>query len=305
MDARTYAKRKLPTMKGTTIAKIFVDIAMTVIFLILTYAYDSSPLFHEVAGISMGVLFGTHMALNWKGIKAMIRLLGKGKLSITKIISLLLDVILIIGMPLCVITGMLIARNLYVGPGGLTVDIIHTTAANICLYVLAGHLVLHARYVAVYIKQTMRCRTFQRATGFAGAMMLVFGLLGANFAIGTGDKSYAIATTTTTATNTSSSGSSSSSGNSQTYTPTVNDKPQRANANTNTNSATASTNNSSTGTVTSNNSTSSNQSSVSEGSSTATATTTPTNCTLCKKMCPLTALECTKGVNWAESNGYI
>lgn len=280
-------------MKKSTVAKIFVDIAMLVIFLQLTYGYDMSPTFHEVVGIAMGALFGVHIALNWKPIKAMFRLAAKRKLSFLKWINLIFDTVFIVAMPLCVVTGMLIARNLYIGPGDLGVSIVHTTTANIALYILIGHVVLHARYIAVYAKQTMRTRSFQRATGVAGACMLVFGLLGANVATGLSEQTYAATAATTQGTSSSTSSSSAS------KSVSVNDRPTRSGQ-----TAYAATT-TSTSSAASSSTSSDNSSIASSNDASADSSTVPTNCTLCKKFCPLTALECTKGVNWAESNGYI
>ena len=264
-------------MKKQTVIKIFVDVGMATLFLLLMYDYQSSSLFHEIAGISLGILFVVHIALNGKPTLAMLRQLRMRKLSFLKALSLILDIILTPLMLVCVISGLFIARELYVGIGGLAMDTVHTTSTNICFWLVIIHLLQHLKYVAAYAKQIARSSSLPRTVGLGGATVLIAGLLITNLAMG-----YT--------------GTSDLNSLAASQDQTIYDKRKTT--------AVESISGSSASNITQNTTSTSNKISESTTDSSSATNTTPTNCSLCNKNCLLSALQCNKGVQWAKSNGY-
>ena len=139
--------REEPLMKRKTVIKILIDLAMLVIYLQLMFCYDLNTLYHEVMGIAIGTLFIAHVALNTKSIIGLLRKLPQGKLSPVKTVLVIADCLLPLGMIVIIVSGILIARNLFIGPGSLEVVTIHNIASYICLTILVLHTALHARYL--------------------------------------------------------------------------------------------------------------------------------------------------------------
>lgn len=264
-------------MKKQTVIKIFVDVAMATLFLLLMYNYQSSPLFHEIAGISLGVFFVVHIALNWKQTVSMLRQLRTRKLSFLKALALILDILLTPLMLICVVSGLLIARELYVGIGGLAIDIVHTTSTNICFWLVIVHLIQHLKYVAAYAKQIAKSNSLPRTVGMGGVIVLIAGLLITNLAMG-----YT--------------GTSDLNSVGIVQDQTIYDKRKATEV--------ESISSSSSSSITQNTVSISGKISESTSDSSSTTNTPPTTCSLCNKNCLLSALQCNKGVQWAKSNGY-
>ena len=302
-------------MKPKTVFKMFVDLAMLVIYLLLTFNYSANTLFHEIAGIAIGALFAVHVVINWKPVKNMWKKAAAGKLSFSRMLLLMSDIILPFGMAICIVTGMLIAKDLYIGPGDVICDTIHTTAAYGCLGILAVHTLLHAKYLLGMAKQALRSSFAQKTSACVGAVLMVGTLLGSDIVLGASDRITAAFADPTAITATAVAEPT------QTATATVNDRQRdtAATGSTDTGTSTAgattadtSTTNTATAadtaTDTSATASSSSSSDTSVAQSTASSSDTSTtvlNCTQCHKNCPITALQCAKGTSWATANGYI
>ena len=293
------------SMKPKTVVKMFVDLAMLVLYLLLTFNYSANTLFHEVAGIGIGALFAAHVALNWRPFKNMLKRAGEGKLSTGKSIQLAGDLILPFGMATCIVTGLLIAKDLFMGPGDAVFVTVHNLAAYVCLAILALHLLQHARYLVGVFKQSARTSFAQKTTACAGALLMVGAMLGSDIYLGAQDRITAAlsgSTTQAVAQGTGDSTSTSTSTTTGTSSTTVNDRSQRGSRS----SSASGTSSSSSSSVSSSSSSSSSNSSVSQGTASSSDTsTTVLNCTQCHKNCPITALQCAKGTSWATANGYI
>lgn len=289
-------------MKLKTVAKMFVDLSMFVLYLLLTFTYDNNTLFHEVAGIGIGVLFLIHVALNWKATGNMVRKASSGKIDPARRSTLIEDVVLFVSMVVCIGAGLMIAKDLYIGPGDGTMVDIHNISAYVGLGIMSLHLLTHAKFLLGYMKQAMRTSFVQKTTACASAVLVVATLMGTDLYLGTKETvagTAAAATATTT---------------DSTY-ATVSDRPQTSTESGTTATAAQTTSTpttataaqtTSTTTTTATQSTSSTTSSVSQGTAATTTTNnTPTCCTLCHKNCPITALQCGKGTAWAQTNGYI
>lgn len=143
-------------MKRTTIVKLLIDVTMTVLYLLLMFAGGLGGFFHEIAGIGFCVIYIVHILLN----RPMMRGLFKGAKSANRkpdrVILLISDIVMMICMPIVVLTGVFIARELFVIDIGLPWDFIfslHNTLSYVCLGTMALHLLLHAKYLIGVFKK--------------------------------------------------------------------------------------------------------------------------------------------------------
>ncbi|MEA4832327.1 hypothetical protein SDC9_135013 [bioreactor metagenome] len=141
-------------MKKRTYEKLILDAVMTVLYIILMFDFGTGALFHEVAGISIGILFALHIALNYQRIKSMLLSALKGKKAgLKQTVLLWSDIILTTGMLTTIFTGILIAKELFLIPGIniLIVFTVHKLASYIGLGILTFHLLLHIKYIAAIL----------------------------------------------------------------------------------------------------------------------------------------------------------
>ncbi|MPM01375.1 hypothetical protein SDC9_47615 [bioreactor metagenome] len=136
-------------MTKKSVFKILLDLAMTVLYLILVFT-EGSGFYHEVVGIGIGILFTAHVLINWKPLTGMLRAVKKGTAKGNNILMLVLDLLLILGMPTVIVTGALISQVLFdtgINATRHTIFILHKTASYACLAVLAFHIAVHAKYL--------------------------------------------------------------------------------------------------------------------------------------------------------------
>lgn len=280
-------------MKPKTVAKMFVDLSMFVLYLLLTFTYENNTLFHEIAGIAIGGLFLLHIILNWKPTTNMVRKATAGKLDAGRRTQLIEDSVLFVSMIVCIGSGMMIAQDLYIGPGDGTFVDIHNIAAYMGLGIMGIHLLTHLKFIVGYFGQAARTSFAQKTTACASAVLVVITLMGSDLYLGTNDSttSTAIAATTT-----------------ETGSSSVSDRPQpdtTSSGGTGTTTANASTSTNTESTASASDTSSTSSATQGTTSSATTNTNTVTCCTLCHKNCPITALQCGKGKSWATANGYL
>ncbi len=270
-------------MRPKTLFKIMLDLVLLVMYCQLMFAYAISPLFHEVAGIAIGCLFIIHVAINWKPIRALVRSWQAGRLSPLRALLLLTDIILPVGMFISIVSGLLIATELFIGPGGPAIVVLHNVVSYVCLVILALHTVLHAKYLVTVTRKILNGPTFQKTASCTAAAMLVFALFGVNLVYaykddtsGTDSVSESDVQTMAQVATVEDSGVSSE------YNRT--DEADAASASTSSSSSID------------------NSAAAEDSSSTSSGSIV---CTLCGKACPLGAFQCGRGTKWAQSNGYM
>lgn len=122
--------------------KISIDIIMT-IFMLLEMAYQlTGNLFHEIAGVTLFGLFFVHNILNIKWYKSF----NKGKYNFRRIISAVINLLLLTVMIILMITGIMISRDVFAFlglNGGLTVQQLHSCAAAWGLVFMSIHVGIH------------------------------------------------------------------------------------------------------------------------------------------------------------------
>lgn len=143
-------------MKRSTIIKILLDIAMLVLYLLLMFAGGLGGFFHEAVGIGIGILFVIHFLLNISMTKGLINSATKPGAKANKVILLMMDIVLLIGMPIVIATGVLMAKDLFVVDTGLPWELIfniHNVLSYVCLGAMLIHLLLHAKYLVTVCKK--------------------------------------------------------------------------------------------------------------------------------------------------------
>lgn len=143
-------------MKSNTVIKILLDVAMTILYVLLVFGMDLGLFFHEVAGIGIGALFAIHLALNkqmWRGLKKQVL---SRKASKVKTILFLSDIFLPFGMLIVILTGVLISIELFNFPVGvyrMLLFNIHNILSYVCLGILLVHILCHTKYLICVVKQ--------------------------------------------------------------------------------------------------------------------------------------------------------
>ena len=112
--------------------------------------------FYEAVGIGIGALFIIHILLNRSMTKGLMASVRAGSGGIRKRLLLASDLILFTGMPVVVLTGILIAKELFVLRIGLPwkqIFLLHKYASYGCLAAICLHVLMHARYLAGVVKK--------------------------------------------------------------------------------------------------------------------------------------------------------
>lgn len=162
-------------MKRNVVVKILLDISMIVLYLLLMFAQSFGSLFHETFGIIIAVLFLIHILLNLSMTKGLIISVKNGKANIIRLLLSISDFILVLCMPLVIISGVLIAKELFVLPEFLpwqAVFTIHNVLSYVCLAVMIFHILFHAKYlIGVFKKIPSSVKSREMAAGLGRFVM--------------------------------------------------------------------------------------------------------------------------------------
>jgi hypothetical protein len=134
------------------IIKFFISLLITIVMLLLMDPRSFYGLaFHEWAGLIIGIFFILHKILNWGWIKKVTvgffrKCSGKAR------INYILDVLLLAGITLMIISGIAIARTidfswLKLGASTNFWRVMHTSSSLITLVLFGIHLGLHWNWV--------------------------------------------------------------------------------------------------------------------------------------------------------------
>lgn len=143
-------------MNRKTILKLLLDIVMVILYLLLMFARFAGNFFHEAAGIGIGILFLMHLFLNASMIRGLFQSVKSGHAKPERIILFISDIVLTISMPIVIITGIFIARELFVIDIGFPIKVlfnIHNLLSYLCLCIIILHILLHAKYLLGVIKK--------------------------------------------------------------------------------------------------------------------------------------------------------
>lgn len=169
-------------MKDKTFLKLLLDIAMSVLYLMLMFSRRSGAFFHEAVGIGVVALFAAHLLLNRKMTRGLLASAKRGAARPARKLLLLSDLLLCTGMPVTIATGILISRELFhtgMRAHGALLPSLHNTSAYVCLCALAAHALLHAKYLSGALRKLKKIqgREIRRALCRFGAGALALVLL--------------------------------------------------------------------------------------------------------------------------------
>lgn len=134
------------------IFKFFLSLSLTIIMLLLMDPGSFYGLgFHEWAGLIIGIFFILHKILNWGWIKK-VTLTFFRKAQTRAKLNYALDILLLAGMILMILSGIAIARTidfswLKLGGSPMFWRVMHTSSSFITLALFGIHLGLHWRWV--------------------------------------------------------------------------------------------------------------------------------------------------------------
>ena len=132
--------------------KLILNILLTIVMLLLMDPRSFYGLgFHEWAGLIIGLFFLLHKAINWGWIKKVTIGLFKRSPGRARL-NYILDVLLLAGMVLMILSGIAIARIIdfsWMNLGGSRIfwRVMHTSSSYLTLALFGIHLGLHWRWV--------------------------------------------------------------------------------------------------------------------------------------------------------------
>lgn len=146
-------------MKNTTF-KFILNIFLFITFLFLMDEWSFMGIaFHEIAGLAICLFYILHKVLNWRFIKETTSKLF-GKIPGRSRINYVLDVMLLIGFTLIVMSGMGIAKTMDFSWLGFTREnfiiwrFMHTSVSMIVLMIVGVHVGMHWGWVLARFRRT-------------------------------------------------------------------------------------------------------------------------------------------------------
>lgn len=154
-------------MNQHMLSKLIIDLVMTVLMLVAMAYRITGNTIHELAGVSIVVLFLIHNLLNRRWYQTLL----KGKYNVFRILRTTANLLLLITMAVLMISGVLISRTVFAFlpvSGGMLARQMHILAVY-WLFILASiHLGLHWGSII---------NTVRTITGFAGSNRVRTGVL--------------------------------------------------------------------------------------------------------------------------------
>ena len=148
-------------MSRKVIVKIFLDIAMLVLYVLLMFAQGLGGFFHETVGLGIGILFIIHIVLNIPMIKGLFQAAQCANPKAEKVILLISYMALTVCMPIVIVTGALIARELFSVNSGIPWQLlfdVHNVLSYVCLGIMVLHRLMHAKYLVGVFHKLAVCR---------------------------------------------------------------------------------------------------------------------------------------------------
>ncbi len=130
-----------------TYSRMTLDIIMTALMVVLMNTFITGMLIHEILGIFICLLFFVHKFLNYQWIKAVTLHLFKKSVRTKTRMMYVLDLLLLCGVALTLVSGILISKELFSfslfrGQSGL-LSALHRSAAYTSLILISVHIGLH------------------------------------------------------------------------------------------------------------------------------------------------------------------
>jgi cytochrome b len=142
---------------GSTVRNLLVDAVIFTGFLLATDPHATGQTIHEWLGIAFGVGIITHLLLHWKWIVSVVKRFFS-KLPGQVRVNSILNSLLFIAMTLIIFSGIMISK-VVLSTFGLEGQhdgiwrVVHTTATNVALIIVALHVALHWKWIVNTIKR--------------------------------------------------------------------------------------------------------------------------------------------------------
>lgn len=168
-------------MKKINIVKISLDIAMTLVFVLLYNKGAVSGLsFHEIAGLCVGGVFIVHIALNWRWVKQVTINMLKKKLAFKTRIGYVVDVLLLFSIAYIIISGIMISKvlfpNINIGDR-MFFQSTHISVAYFALLLVGIHLGLHWDWAMNTFKKIFRISQAKPILNYAAKALMIVVLI--------------------------------------------------------------------------------------------------------------------------------
>lgn len=153
-------------MSRKVIVKIFLDIVMLILYALLMFAQGLGGFFHETVGLGIGIFFIIHAALNIPMIKGLFKAVQCANPKPEKMILLVSDIALTLCMPIVIVTGALMAKELFAVNSGISWQLlfdVHNILSYVCLGIMVLHLLMHAKYLVGVFKKLPSSGTEMRS----------------------------------------------------------------------------------------------------------------------------------------------
>ena len=167
-------------MKKINFIKIILDILMSIVFVLLFNKMAIAGLmFHEIAGLSIGLAFLIHITLNWKWVKNISLKFFDTKLTFKTRLGYIIDVLLLFSMLLIIISGILISKVLFRTAGShnkFIFQTLHISISYIAILLIGVHIGLHWTWVINILKKIFKITEKNKMSHVASiiAVFLIF-----------------------------------------------------------------------------------------------------------------------------------
>ena len=145
-------------MDKTKKLRMFIDILMSVLFLLLLNPAVTGVLPHEVLGIAITVLFIGHLMVNKKWIVNITRNFNKCVKPKVRA-AYVFDAVIAISTGVSIVSGILVSRFLFPWLAAEDVSLwydVHVVSSYLAFILLVAHTALHWRWIAGILKQFAR-----------------------------------------------------------------------------------------------------------------------------------------------------
>ncbi len=161
-------------MKQKTIVKIMIDAIMLILFVAMLFSNQTGMVFHEVFGMVLGGLVLAHVLLNLQWFRGVTHQWSSR--SVKTKVQFSMDIALIVLTFAIMVSGVLISTvlfpNISVSNRFLFV-MIHKWGSYAAMAVIAGHLVMHARYLASVLPRMFRSSSAKPVRRIASATIAI------------------------------------------------------------------------------------------------------------------------------------
>ena len=144
---------------SSTVRNLLVDTTIFGGFLLATDPHATGQTIHEWLGIAFGAAVIVHLLLHWKWIINVVRRFFS-KLPGQVRLNSVLNSLLFVAMTLIIFSGIMISK-VVLSTFGLTGQhdgiwrVVHTTATNVALIIVALHVALHWKWIVGTLKRTI------------------------------------------------------------------------------------------------------------------------------------------------------